>query len=130
MKRGDIYWADLLPRSGSEQRGRRPVVVVSHDAFNQTPGWRSVIIVPLSTSPEQHRRGPTAISLPGGTGGLSKDSRVLCHQVTTLDRAKLTRHVGKVPTALMEELDNGLRANFTVTGYRIALLNYIISPVG
>ena len=31
MIRGEVYWADLAPRSGSEQRGRRPVVVVSHD---------------------------------------------------------------------------------------------------
>ena len=45
MKRGEVYWADLAPRSGSEQRGRRPVVVISHDAFNQTPGWRSIIVV-------------------------------------------------------------------------------------
>jgi len=41
MKRGDVYWADLAPRSGSEQQGRRPVIVISHDAFNQTQGWRS-----------------------------------------------------------------------------------------
>lgn len=33
MKRGEVYWADLAPRSGSEQRGRRPVVVISHDAL-------------------------------------------------------------------------------------------------
>ena len=50
MKRGDVYWADLAPRSGSEQQGRRPVIVISHDAFNQTQGWRSIIVVPLSTS--------------------------------------------------------------------------------
>ncbi len=36
MKRGEVYWADLAPRSGSEQQGRRPVIVISHDAFNQT----------------------------------------------------------------------------------------------
>ncbi|WP_337288077.1 type II toxin-antitoxin system PemK/MazF family toxin [Candidatus Methylomirabilis sp.] len=40
MKRGEVYWASLSPRSGSEQQGTRPVIVVSHDAFNQTPGWR------------------------------------------------------------------------------------------
>jgi mRNA-degrading endonuclease toxin of MazEF toxin-antitoxin module len=41
-----VFWADLAPRSGSEQAGRRPVIVVSHDGFNQAPGWRSVIVVP------------------------------------------------------------------------------------
>jgi len=42
MKRGEVHWADLVPRSGSEQTGRRPVIVVSHDAFNQTPAWRTI----------------------------------------------------------------------------------------
>lgn len=57
MNRGEVYWADLVPRSGSGQRGRRPVVVISHDAFNQTPDWRSIIVVPLSTSVVQAGRG-------------------------------------------------------------------------
>lgn len=108
MKRGDIYWADLTPRSGSEQTGRRPVIVVSHDAFNQTASWRSVIVVPLSTSAAQRRRGPTAIALPAGTAGLRQDSVALCHQVTTLDRAKLTQRLGTLPRDLAARIDIGL----------------------
>lgn len=69
MKRGEVYWADLIPRSGSEQTGRRPVVVVSHDGFNQTTGWMPVIVVPLSTSSSQAGRGPTVVGLPSGAGG-------------------------------------------------------------
>ncbi len=53
MQRGDIYWADLIPRSGAEQRGRRPVLIVSHDGFNRTPNWRSIIVVPIFTSAAQ-----------------------------------------------------------------------------
>ena len=49
MKRGDVFLADLRPRSGSEQQGRRPVIVVSRDSFNLSPGWQSVIVVPCST---------------------------------------------------------------------------------
>ena len=107
MKRGDVYWADLIPRSGSEQAGRRPVVVISHDAFNQTPGWRSIIVVPLSTSPRQAGRGPTAVPVRRGTAGLTRDSVALCHQVTTLDRAKLTEFIGELPGALMKEIEDG-----------------------
>lgn len=44
MRRGDVWWATLQPRSGSEQSGRRPVVVLSHDSFNQTPNWKSVTL--------------------------------------------------------------------------------------
>lgn len=110
MKRGEIYWADLVPRSGSEQRGRRPVLVVSHDGFNQTPNWRSVIVIPLTTSETQSRRGPTAIELPQGSGGLDRGSVALCHQITTLDRSKLTDYVGLLPSSLLDRIEIGIKA--------------------
>ena len=110
MKRGDVYWADLKPRSGSEQQGTRPVVVVSHDAFNQAPAWRSVIVVPVSTSKAQAKRGPTALLLPKGSAGLKQESVALCHQVTTLDRSKLTKQVGTLPTPLLQQLEIALKA--------------------
>lgn len=110
MRRGEVFWADLRPRSGAEQAGRRPVIVVSHDAFNEAPGWRSVIVVPLSTSEAQARRGPTAVTLAPGVGGLRKGGVALCHQVTTLDRGKLTERVGILPGHLMSRLEEGLRA--------------------
>ena len=108
MRRGEVYWAALEPRSGSEQRGRRPVVVVSHDGFNSVPAWRSVVVVPLSTSTA--RSGPTAIALAGGAGGLGKASVALCHQVTTLDRAKLNKRIGSLSPPDLERLASGLRA--------------------
>ena len=108
MRRGEVYWAELEPRSGSEQRGRRPVVVVSHDGFNSVPAWRSVVVVPLSTSTS--RSGPTAIAIPTRTGGLGKASVALCHQVTTLDRAKLARRIGLLSPADLERLGAGLKA--------------------
>lgn len=110
MKRGEIYWANLHPRSGSEQKGRRPVLVVSHDGFNLAAGWRSIIVVPLSTSTSQAKRGPTAIPIPESAAGLKKPGIALCHQITTLDRAKLTHYVGTVPTELMAQVENGLKA--------------------
>ena len=109
MKRGDVYWATLAPRSGFEQAGRRPVIVISRDAFNQTPSWRSVIVVPVSTSASQARRGPTAVPLPVGAGGLAQESVALCHQVTTLDRSKLAALLGSLTDAQLGEIEEGLR---------------------
>ncbi len=110
MRRGEVHWADLAPRSGSEQTGRRPVIIVSHDAFNQTVGWRSIIVVPISTSTSQGRRGPTVIEIPAGAGGLSKTCFAVCHQVTTLDRAKLTKRVGVLSGEVLEGVELGLKA--------------------
>jgi mRNA interferase MazF len=110
VRRGEVYWADLAPRSGAEQTGRRPVIVVSHDAFNEVSTWRSVIVVPVSTSRAQAQRGPTAVLLSSGTAGLRAQSVALCHQVTTLDRAKLTERLGALPREVMSEVEAGLRA--------------------
>jgi mRNA interferase MazF len=110
MKRGEVYWADLVPRSGSEQTGRRPVILVSHDGFNQTPAWKSIIVVPISTSASHGKRGPTVVELPGGSVGLPKASFAVCHQVTTLDRAELTRRVGTLPPEFLQEVEGALKA--------------------
>jgi mRNA interferase MazF len=110
VKRGEVYVADLMPRSGSEQRGRRPVIVLSHDAFNQTPSWRSIIIVPVSTSAAQAKRGLTAVLLPQGAGGLKQESVALCHQVTTLDRAKLSQRLGELAPDQLRQVEAGLKA--------------------
>jgi len=110
MKRGEVYWADLAPRSGSEQSGRRPVILVSHDAFNQTATWKSIVVVPISTSASHGRRGPTVVELPGGSAGLPKASFAVCHQATTLDRAKLTKKAGALPSELLREVETALKA--------------------
>jgi len=86
------------------------VIVLSHDGFNQTPGWRSVIVVPLSTSAVQAGRGPTAVPLPKGAGGLKPASVALCHQVTTLDRVKLSQKIGTLGPALLQAVEQGLKS--------------------
>lgn len=110
MRRGDVFVAELRPRSGSEQRRTRPVVVVSHDAFNDVPEWRSIIVVPVSSSGKQASRGPTAVLLESGIGGLARKSVALCHQVTTLDRSKLSRRLGALPPRDAARVDAGLKA--------------------
>lgn len=64
---------------------RRSVIVLSLNAFNETPGWRSIIVVPITTSSNQARCGPTVVSLSAGSAGLPSDSIAICHQITTID---------------------------------------------
>jgi mRNA-degrading endonuclease toxin of MazEF toxin-antitoxin module len=79
MKRGDIYWADLEPRrSAGEQGSTRPFLILSHDAFNTNPGWTTVLGVPITSSDHCRTRGPAVVALPGGAGGLKKDSFAIC----------------------------------------------------
>ena len=85
------------------------MILVSHDGFNQTLGWRSIIVVPISTSSSQGKRGPTVIELSGGVAGIPKTNFSVCHQVTTLDRAKLTKRIGALPPEFLREVDEGLK---------------------
>jgi mRNA-degrading endonuclease toxin of MazEF toxin-antitoxin module len=64
-------------------------------------------MVPLSTSVAQSGRGPL---LPQGAAGLSKDSVALCHQVTTLDRAKLTQRIGELNSTELSQVEDGIKA--------------------
>ena len=82
----------------------------SDDGFNRIDTWRSIIVVPVSTSAKQTARGPTAVSLPKGAGGLAYDSVALCHQVTTLDRAKLNKKLGVLTSSELIRIDRGLQA--------------------
>jgi mRNA-degrading endonuclease toxin of MazEF toxin-antitoxin module len=67
-------------------------------------------VVPISTSSSQGKRGPTVIELSGGTAGLPKTSFAVCHQVTALDRANLTKRAGGLPSVPLREVEEGLKA--------------------
>jgi mRNA-degrading endonuclease toxin of MazEF toxin-antitoxin module len=69
-----------------------------------------MIVVPISSSSSQSRRGPTVVELPAATAGLAKTSYALCHQVTTLDRTKLVAPIGTLPGSLLRQIENGLKA--------------------
>ena len=110
MRRGELYWARLFPRSGAEQSGRRPAILVSNDGFNQVPLWRSVIVVPVTTSSRQGRRGPSIVPLASAESGLPEESFAICHQITTLDRSKLEERIGVLSLEALRRVEKGIAA--------------------
>ena len=85
IARGDVYWVRIEPRSGSEQRGTRPALVISSDIFNANPRWNSLLIIPCTTSSLQGARPATVVPLVKGSSGLEVDGFAICHQITTFD---------------------------------------------
>ena len=108
MRRGEVWQVDIQPRSGSEQRGSRPAVVLSSDVFNESPGWKSFVVIPFSTSGRQATRGPSAVLLSAGSGGLAEESYALCHQITTLDRSKFIQKLGTLSSNELKSIELGL----------------------
>jgi mRNA interferase MazF len=94
--RGDICWADLNPVIGSEQGGLRPVLILSHNVFNERSG--TVIAVAL-TSQAQRAGFPLTLELKGKK--LPKKSWVKISQVRTLSIKRIGK---KISTASDEEL--------------------------
>jgi mRNA-degrading endonuclease toxin of MazEF toxin-antitoxin module len=70
----------------------------------------SIIVIPVASSAVKAKRGPTIVGFPAGAAGLPRPSVAVCHQVTTLDRAKLTRKIGALPVDLLQEVDKALKA--------------------
>ena len=95
--RGEIWWADLDPVRGREQAGVRPVLVISHDVFNQRSG--TVVAVAL-TSQSQMAGFPLTLEITSAR--LPKRSWVKISQVRTLSVDRLSKRLG---TLGMEELD-------------------------
>ena len=101
-------WVHLEPRSGSEQRGTRPAVVISSNVFNHNTRWNSLIAVPCTTSKLQGARPATVVELSKRLTGLNADSFAICHQVTTLDRSKFGAKTGTLDPATLVQIETGI----------------------
>ena len=75
--RGEIYWANLDPTLGSEQAGRKPVVIVSHDVFNE----RSGTVIALAISSQKQKAG-IPLTLELATTNLPRRSWVKLSRVS------------------------------------------------
>ena len=90
-----VYVASLDPTKGSEQAGKRPVLIVSRERINQL--LPVVNAVPLTSRKSTARIAyPNEVLLPAGTAGLRVDSIALCYQVRTLDKSRLEAELGEL----------------------------------
>jgi mRNA interferase MazF len=101
--RGEVYWAGLDPRVGHEQGGRRPVLILSHDVFNERSG--TVIALAITSRPQ---RAGFPLSWPGPSGLLDRESWIKISQVRTLSTQRLGRRVGSVGETALQEIVAGL----------------------
>jgi mRNA interferase MazF len=106
--RGEIRWADLNPARGHEQAGERPVLVLSHDVFNDRSG--TVIAVTLTS---QEPRAGFPLTLELSTPRLPKRSWVKISQIRTLSTQRIGRRLGR---AADEELATILDGLFEIIG--------------
>jgi mRNA interferase MazF len=101
--RGEIYWANLDPTMGHEQSGHRPVLVLSHDVFNE----RSGTIIGMALTSQEPRVGfPLTLELDSRK--LPKKSWVKISQIRTLSTERLEDRLGQVTPEELSQIIDGL----------------------
>jgi len=101
--RGEIRWADLNPTRGREQAGMRPVLILSHDVFNERSG--TVIAVALTSQPQ---RAGFPLTLELSSKGLPKRTWVKISQIRTLAVERIGRRLGKANPEELAQVIDGL----------------------
>lgn len=101
--RGEIRWADLNPVRGHEQAGQRPVLIVSHDVFNERSG--TVIAVAMTS---QEPRAGFPLTLESRAAGLTKRSWIKISQIRTLSVDRIGRRFGRASEEELARVINGL----------------------
>ena len=101
--RGDIRWADLSPTRGREQAGMRPVLVLSHDVFNERSG--TVIAMAITSQPQ---RAGFPLTLEIASEKLPKRSWVKIGQIRTLSVDRIGRKLGSATPEELDRLVDGL----------------------
>jgi mRNA interferase MazF len=98
--RGEIRWADLNPVRGQEQAGLRPVLILSHDVFNERSG--TVIAVAVTSQPQ---KAGFPLTLELKSANLPKKSWLKISQIRTLSVERIGKVIGK---ASLEELNQAI----------------------
>ncbi|MDQ3521153.1 MAG: type II toxin-antitoxin system PemK/MazF family toxin [Gemmatimonadota bacterium] len=103
IRRGEIRWADLDPVRGREQAGRRPVVIISQDVFNQRSG--TVIAIALTSQPQ---RAGFPLTLELSSAELPKKSWAKISQVRTLAVERIGDLIGSASPEELARVVEGL----------------------
>jgi mRNA interferase MazF len=98
-----VFWADLNPTRGQEQAGRRPVLVISHDVFNERSG---TVIAMAITSQPQRAGFPLALEIT--EPGLPKRSWLKISQIRTLSAQRLGERLTSLSPELVNQAIDGL----------------------
>lgn len=104
-RRGEVWWADLSPVRGHEQAGRRPVLVVSDDAYNQS-ALDMAFVVPLTRT---LRSWPSRVRIDPPEGAVTAPSELMCDQLRAIAAERLERRLGMVDAEALERVTAILR---------------------
>ena len=104
-QRGEIWKIVFDPTVGGEIRKTRPAVVISNDHNNR---WAMTVTV-LPVTDQGHEVFPFEVFLPAVTPGLSKDSKIKCQQIRTVDKSRLIKLLGRIESQTLVLIEEAIR---------------------
>jgi mRNA interferase MazF len=102
IRRGDVFWAELGPATGSAPARRRPVVVIQRDAINQSR-FNTVVVIPLTTQ-TRHAHLPGNVLLHQGEANIPSQSVARATHVMVVDKTYLRDKIGTLRRPRLEEI--------------------------
>src|SRR3569833_106757 len=107
FKKWSIYRANLDPVIGSEQGKIRPVLVISEDGINNV--LNVVNVLPITSRKPGRRVYPNEVLIPQNSFGLTNESLILCYQIRTIDKKRLSHFYGEIKDVVkLDEITDAL----------------------
>ena len=113
--RGEIYFADLDPHYGSEQGGKRPVIVIQNNTGNKFAP--TVIVAAVTSKVSKKPKQPTHVLIDRNPA-FSRPSMVLLEQIFTIDKERIQRLLGQTTPDEMYQIDEALMNSLDLNGGR------------
>ena|SRR3989338_64045 len=100
MLQKDIYWANLNPTKGKEQKGKRPVVIISGNTMNRNLGV--FIICPISSKIKNYA---VCVKLEKNkTNNLTENSEIITFQIRTIAKERMIKKIGEITEEQLKEI--------------------------
>ena len=115
FRRGEIYFADLDPHYGSEQGGKRPVIVIQNNTGNKFAP--TVIVAAVTSKVFKKPNQPTHVLIEKNPA-FSRPSVVLLEQIFTIDKERIQRLLGQTTPDEMYQINEALMNSLDLNGGR------------
>ena len=108
-RRGEIWLVNFNPGRGSEQKGKRPALILQNDTGNEYAA--TTIIAAVTTTIKEY---PVTLVLERGEGGLPQKSMINLAQILTIDKGRLIRRMGALPVEKTDRLNKALKISLAL----------------
>lgn len=115
FRRGEIYFADLDPHYGSEQGGKRPVIIIQNNTGNKFSP--TVIVAAVTSKISKKPNQPTHVLIEQNPA-FSRPSVVLLEQIFTIDKERIQRLLGQTTPDEMYQINEALMNSLDLNGGR------------